>query len=145
MRRMTAITLAAAGLFALAGAGKFERLTLPDSAKGPFVQRKTLADVGVTLTSSGEYEFEKDRFFALRTLKPIASSFIATPTNYTLQAGGKTTTRPIAVDISSLESIFKIREVKSFVKDVQVKGTNFPYIVSVLYKNGDKLEIDLNQ
>ena len=118
---------------------------LPDSAKGPFVQKKTLRDLGVTLRSTGEYEFEKDRFFTFHTLSPVDSVFTATPTNYTITAGGKTTTNAISVDISSLEKIFEIKEVKEFVKDVQVKGTNFPYTVTVEYKNGDGLEIEFSK
>ena len=138
----------AAALFAAllcAGAAKLPPGVLPNEAKGTFVQKKTLKDVEITLTSTGEYEFAKDRFFTFHTLKPVESTFTATPTNYTITAGGKTTTTPISVDVSSLEKIFEIKEVKEFVKGVQVKGTNFPYTVSVEYKNGDSLEIEFSK
>ena len=138
----------AAALFAAllcAGAAKLPPVVLPNEAKGTFVQKKTLKDVEITLTSTGEYEFAKDRFFTFHTLKPVESTFTATPTNYTITAGGKTTTTPISVDVSSLEKIFEIKEVKEFVKGVQVQGTNFPYTVSVEYKNGDSLEIEFSK
>ena len=128
-----------------AAAAKFPPVALPDSAKGTFVQRKTLKDLGVTLESTGKYEFEKDRFFTFHTLSPVESVFTATPTNYAITAGGRTTSNAISVDVSSLERIFEIREVKEFVKGVQVKGTNFPYTVSVEYRNGDSLEIEFSK
>ena len=140
--RTTAAVLAAV---LCAGAAKLPPVVLPDEAKGTFVQKKTLKDLDVTLRSTGEYEFEKDRFFTFHTLKPVESKFIATPTNYTIVAGGKTTTKSISVDISSLEKIFEVKEIKEFVKEVQVKGTNFPYTVTVEYKNGDGLEIEFSK
>ncbi len=139
---ITQLTLAA---LLCAGAAKLPPVELPDEAKGKFVQKKTLRDVDVTLTSTGEYEFAKDRFFTFHTLKPVESTFTATPTNYTITAGGKTTTTPISVDVSSLEKIFEIKEVKELVKGIHVKGTNFPYTVSVEYRNGDGLEIEFSK
>ena len=141
----TAVAVASLAALLCAGAAKLPPVALPDAAKGTFVQKKTLKDVEVTLTSTGEYEFAKDRFFTFHTLKPVESSFTATPTNYTIAAGGKTNSTPISVDVSSLEKIFEIKEVKEFVKDVHVKGTNFPYTVSVEYKNGDSLEIEFSK
>ncbi|MBQ3098230.1 MAG: hypothetical protein IJC66_08735, partial [Kiritimatiellae bacterium] len=57
---------------------------------GTFVQKKSLHDVGVTLTSTGTWSFEKDRTFVWSTLKPVPSVFIATPTNYSFTVGGRT-------------------------------------------------------
>ena len=144
-RKALGTALAALAALVFAGAAKLPPVRLPDRAKGPFVQKKTLRDLDVTLRSTGEYEFVKDAFFTFHTQKPVESVFTATPTNYTIEAGGKTTTKPISVDISSLEKIFEVKEIKEFVKDVQVKGTNFPYTVTVEYKNGDSLEIEFSK
>ena len=146
-RNTSVAFVAVASLVALlcAGAAKLPPVELPSEAKGAFVQKKTLKDLDVTLRSTGEYEFEKDRFFTFHTLKPVESTFTATPTNYTITAGGKTTTTPISVDVSSLEKIFEIKEVKELVKGIHVKGTNFPYTVSVEYRNGDGLEIEFSK
>ncbi len=115
---------------------------LPDSARGTFVQRKTLADVDVTLVSSGAFRFEKGRFFELQTLKPVVTAFTATPTNYTMTVRGKSTTRPLGMDVSSFEKIFAIREVAEFVRKVEVEPEDaFPTRVRVLFKNGDVLEM----
>ena len=142
----TALALVSLGsALVCAAAAKLPPVALPDAAKGTFVQKKTLRDMDVTLRSSGEYEFEKDKFFTLHTLRPVESKFTATPTNYTITAGGKTTTNAISVDVSSLEKVFEVKEVKELVKDVQVKGTNFPYTVTVEYKNGDGLEIEFSK
>ena len=143
--RNTSVAVASLAALLCAGAAKLPPVELPSEAKGTFVQKKTLKDLDVTLRSTGEYEFEKDKFFTFHTLKPVESTFTATPTNYTIVAGGKTNTTPISVDISSLEKIFEVKEIKEFVKGVQVKGTNFPYTVTVEYKNGDGLEIEFSK
>ena len=44
---------------------------LPAQATGTFVQRKTLADVEVTITSSGTFRVVKDKSFEWKTLKPL--------------------------------------------------------------------------
>ena len=117
---------------------------LPPSARGTFVQRKTLADIDVTLTSTGTFRFERDRFFAFDIEKPVASSFVATPTNYTFTVNGKSETRALDVNVSSFESLFAIKEMKAFVKEVKVEPERaFPSRVRVVFKNGDRLEIDL--
>lgn len=117
---------------------------LPASVAGTFVQRKTLADVEVTITSSGTFRFEKDRFFEFKTLKPVPSTFYATPTNYTTTVRGKSTTRALDMDVSSFEKIFEIREVRAFVKDVKVEPDDaFPTHVRVSFKNGDVLDVRL--
>ena len=140
--RTTAAVLAA---FLCVGAANLPPVALPDAVKGTFVQKKTLKDLDFTLMSTGEYEFEKNKFFTLHTLKPVESKFTATPTNYTIVALGKSMTRPISVDISSIEKIFEVKEINELVKDVHVKGTNFPYTVTVEYKNGDGLEIEFSK
>lgn len=119
---------------------------LPSFAEGTFVQRKILADVDITLTSSGTFRFEKDRSFEFKTLKPLPSTFFATPTNYTMTVRGKSTTRALNVDVSSFEKIFEIREVKEFIKEVKVEPDgSFPERVRVFFKNGDRLEVDLQR
>ena len=52
----------------------------PVAVSGTFVQRKVLKDIDVTLSSTGTWSFEKDRAFEWRTLKPMPSLFVATPT-----------------------------------------------------------------
>ena len=117
---------------------------LPESAEGTFVQRKVLADVEVTLVSKGTFRFARDRFFEWNTREPVPSTFIATPTNYALTVNGKTTARPLEVNVSSVEQLFSIREMKDFVKKVQAHpATGFPTRVDVSFTNGDRLEIEM--
>ena len=119
---------------------------MPERAAGTFVQRKTLADVDVTITSKGTFRFEKGRFFKWNTEEPLPSSFLATPTNYAMTVNGRTTTHRLENDVSSIVQIFEIKEVKEFVKSVTaVPGTGFPDRVSVAFRNGDRLEIELRR
>ena len=69
---------------------------LPAKATGTFVQRKILADVEVTITSSGTFSIVKDKSFEWKTVKPLPSTFTATPESYTVTANGKTSTRALA-------------------------------------------------
>ena len=118
---------------------------LPPSAQGTFVQRKVLADVGVTLVSKGFFRFEKGRFFAWDTREPVASLFYATPTNYTFTANGRTFARDLKVDVTSIKSLFAIKEMRDFVASVQTDPpSGFPRQVRVAFKNGDRLEIALH-
>lgn len=120
--------------------------TMPEKASGTFVQRKTLADVEVTITSTGTFRFEKGRFFEWNTLKPMPSTFIATPTNYTLVVNNKKTTRRLKNNVDEIAKIFEIKEVKDFVKEVKAAPpTGFPSKVSVAFKNGDRLEIEMKR
>ena len=117
---------------------------LPPAACGTFVQRKILADVDVTLVSKGVFRFERDRFFEWTVREPMASVFHATPTNYSVTVGGRTTTHALNVDVTSIARLFEIKEMKEFVKSVKVSPeTGFPHHVRVTFKNGDRLEIDL--
>ncbi len=117
---------------------------LPPSASGTFVQKRILCDVDVTLVSKGDFRFERDRFFEWNTREPVASVFHATPTNYTFTAGGSTTTRNLNVDVTSIASLFEIKEMKEFVKSVKTEPeTGFPRHVQVMFRNGDRLEIEL--
>lgn len=117
---------------------------LPEMAEGTFVQRKILADVDVTLVSKGTFRFARDRFFEWNTREPVPSIFFATPTNYALTVNGKTTARPLEVNVSSVEQLFSIREMKDFVKKVQAHpATGFPTRVDVSFTNGDRLEIEM--
>ena len=126
-----------------AGAGQ---RALPARAQGTFVQRKTLADVGVTITSEGRFRFEKGRFFEWRTLKPMPSVFVATPTNYTFEVNGKRTTRRLRNDVNQIAKIFEIREVKDFVRKVSATPeTGFPEKLAVEFRNGDELRIELKR
>ena len=119
---------------------------LPEKASGTFVQRKTLADVEVTITSTGTFRFEKGRFFEWNTLKPMPSTFIATPTNYTLVVNNKKTTRRLKNNVDEIAKIFEIKEVKDFVKEVKADPpTGFPSKVTVAFKNGDRLEIEMKR
>ena len=117
---------------------------LPPSASGTFVQKRILCDVDVTLVSKGDFRFERDRFFEWNTREPVASVFHATPTNYTFTAGGSTTTRNLNVDVTSIARLFEIKEMKEFVKSVKTEPeTGFPTHVQVMFRNGDRLEIEL--
>ena len=117
---------------------------LPEAAEGTFVQRKVLADVDVTLVSKGTFRFGRDRFFEWNTREPMPSLFYATPTNFSITVSGKTTARALEVNVSSVEQLFSIREMKGFVKEVKARPeTGFPTRVDVSFANGDRLEIEL--
>ena len=119
---------------------------LPEAAEGTFVQRKVLADVDVTLVSKGTFRFGRDRFFEWNTREPMPSLFYATPTNFSITVSGKTTARALEVNVSSVEQLFSIREMKGFVKEVKARPeTGFPTRVDVSFTNGDRLEIELSR
>ncbi len=119
---------------------------LPETAEGTFVQRKVLADVDVTLVSKGTFRFGRDRFFEWNTREPMPSLFYATPTNFSITVNGKTTARALEVNVSSVEQLFSIREMKGFVKEVKARPeTGFPTRVDVSFTNGDRLEIELSR
>ena len=119
---------------------------LPETASGTFIQRKTLADVEVTITSTGTFRFEKGRLFEWRTLKPLSSTFTATPTNYAITVNGKTTTRNLKSNVDEIAKIFEIKEVKEFVKSVKSEPqVGFPNKVTVEFKNGDRLDIEMKR
>ncbi len=119
---------------------------MPARASGTFVQRKTLADVEVTITSKGTFRFEKGRFFEWNTREPLPSTFVATPTNYAMTVNGKTTTTRLKNDVDAIAKIFEIKEVKDFVKEVKtVPPTGFPEKLTVDFRNGDRLEIELRR
>ena len=124
------------------------------AVSGTFVQRKVLKDIDVTLTSTGTWSFEKDRAFEWRTLKPMPSLFVATPTNYTFSVGGRTTTRNLKMKIEDVAQIFEIKEMKEFVEGVEtssekpvfsMEGLVIPSALCVFFKNGDRLEIELKR
>ena len=144
---------------------------LPAQASGTFVQRKILADVDVTITSSGTFSIVKDKSFEWKTLKPLPSTFTATPDSYTMTANGKTSTHALSElklsaglrslvrgDLSALGDVFdvteaegrltlvpKTRELREFVKRATLEGTDFPTRFALDYVTGDRLEIDLVQ
>ena len=119
---------------------------MPERAEGTFVQRKTLADVEVTITSKGTFRFVKGESFEWNTVEPLPSTFVATPTNYAMTVNGKTTSNRLRNDVNSIAKIFEIKEVKDFVKDVKaVPATGFPKKLTVDFKNGDRLEIELKR
>jgi len=120
--------------------------------KGLFVQRKILRDVDVTLTSEGTWSFEKGRSFVWNTLRPLPSVFVATPTNYTFTVGGRTARHDLKMHIEDVSQIFRIKEMKEFVERVDVSkdsplvssdGIDIPRSLTVLFRNGDRLEIEL--
>ena len=155
----------------LSGMAQRMLAALPATATGTFVQRKTLADVQVTITSSGTFRFEKDKSFEWKTVKPLPSSFTATPEAYTVTANGKTSTHALSElkmsaglrslvkgDLSALGDVFdvkeeegrltlvpKTRELREFVKRATLEGTDFPSRFTLDYVTGDRLEIDLVQ
>ena len=121
---------------------------------GTFVQKKSLQDVGVTLTSTGTWSFEKDRAFVWNTLKPVPSLFVATPTNYSFTVGGRTTSRRLDMKIDNIAQVFEMREMKGVVDKVEsdsinpvfkADGIEIPSSMRVVFKNGDRLEISLKR
>ena len=174
MRQWCAVLLATCGAAAWGAAvPAAQRMlaNLPAQASGTFVQRKTLADVQVTITSSGTFRFEKDKSFEWKTVKPLPSTFTATPESYTVSANGKTSTRALSElkmsaglrslvkgDLSALGDVFdvteaegrlelvpKTRELREFVKHATLEGTDLPTRFTLDYVTGDRLEIDLVQ
>jgi len=143
MMRKTLILIFAAAMAAFADP---ELASVPDSAHGTFVQRRTLVDVGVTLVSRGEFRFEKGRFFEWKVVKPVPSVFFATPTNWSFTVRGKTTSHSLGVDVSSFSDVFRIKEMRENVKNVEVSPeSGFPRKVDILFNNGDKVGIELVQ
>lgn len=125
-----------------------------DKVNGMFVQKKSLHDVGVTLTSSGTWSFEKDVAFVWNTLKPVPSLFVATPTNYSFTVGGKTTSRRLDMKIENIAQVFEMKEMKGVVEKVEsssanpvfkAEGVEIPSSMRVFFKNGDRLEILLKR
>lgn len=121
---------------------------------GTFVQKKSLHDVGVTLTSSGTWSFEKDVAFVWNTLKPVPSVFSATPTNYSFTVGGRTTSRRLDMKIENIAQVFEMKEMKGVVDKVEsdsanpvfkADGVEIPSSMRVVFKNGDRLEISLKR
>ena len=121
---------------------------------GTFVQKKSLHDVDVTLTSSGTWSFEKDVAFVWNTLKPVPSVFSATPTNYSFTVGGRTTSRRLDMKIENIAQVFEMKEMKGVVDKVESDGANpvfkadgieIPSLMRVVFKNGDRLEISLKR
>lgn len=121
---------------------------------GTFVQKKSLQDVGVTLTSTGTWSFERDRAFVWNTLRPIPSLFVATPTNYSFTVGGRTTSRRLDMKIDNIAQVFEMREMKGVVDKVEsdsinpvfkADGIEIPSSMRVVFKNGDRLEISLKR
>ncbi len=121
--------------------------------KGRFVQRKVLKDVDVTLTSEGEWSFEKGRSFVWRTLRPMPSIFEATPTNYAFTVGGRTSRRELRMRIDSVSQIFTVKEMRDFVEKVDASaapplassgGIDIPRSLTVRFRNGDRLEVELS-
>ena len=144
--RTVFLSVLGAGCALLAASAVTVDDAMPERAEGTFVQRKTLADVEVTITSKGTFRFVKGESFEWNTVEPLPSTFVATPTNYAMTVNGKTTSNRLRNDVNSIAKIFEIKEVKDFVKDVKaVPATGFPKKLTVDVKNGDRLEIELKR
>ena len=144
--RTVFLSVLGAGCALLAASAATVDDAMPERAEGTFVQRKTLADVEVTITSKGTFRFVKGESFEWNTSEPLPSTFVATPTNYAMTVNGKTTSNRLRNDVNSIAKIFEIKEVKDFVKDVKaVPATGFPKKLTVDFKNGDRLEIELRR
>jgi len=143
---LAALTVLCAAASEMAPVPSGTDAALPETASGTFVQRKTLADVDVTITSTGTFRFEKGRLFEWHTLKPLPSTFTATPTNYAITVNGKTTTRRLKSNVDEIAKVFEIKEVKEFVKGVKSEpDVGFPSKVTVEFKNGDRLDIEMKR
>lgn len=144
MFKRGALLLGLWGAALVSPAGAATAREMPACATGRFVQRKTLADLDVTLTSTGTFRFEKERLFVWHTRKPVETVFAATPSNYTYTANGKARTQALSLDVSSLDKVFQIKEVAERIQSVQLAPeTGFPDRVTVLFTNRDRLEIEL--
>ena len=144
--RTVFLSVLGAGCALLAASAATVDDVMPERAEGTFVQRKTLADVEVTITSKGTFRFVKGESCEWNTIEPLPSTFVATPTNYAMTVNGKTTSNRLRNDVNSIAKIFEIKEVKDFVKDVKaVPATGFPKKLTVDFKNGDRLEIELKR
>ena len=144
--RTVFLSVLGAGCALLAASAATVDDVMPERAEGTFVQRKTLADVEVTITSKGTFRFVKGESFEWNTVEPLPSTFVAKPTNYAMTVNGKTTSNRLRNDVNSIAKIFEIKEVKDFVKDVKaVPATGFPQKLTVDFKNGDRLEIELKR
>lgn len=144
--RTVFLSVLGAGCALLAASAATVDDVMPERAEGTFVQRKTLADVEVTITSKGTFRFVKGESFEWNTVEPLPSTFVATPTNYAMTVNGKTTSNRLRNDVNSIAKIFEIKEVKDFVKDVKaVPATGFPKKLTVDFRNGDRLEIELKR
>jgi hypothetical protein len=76
----------------------------------------------------------------------MPSTFIATPTNYSFIVNGKTTTRSLKSNVDKIAKIFEIKEVKDMVKTVKSEPEKgFPDKVTVEFKNGDRLDIEMKR
>ena len=129
---------------ALCCAARAQPAAVPASASGTFVQRRTLADVGVTLESSGRFRFERGRFFEWETLEPVRSVFAATPTNWTFSAEGRTVSRSASLNLDSVDGVFAAKELSGVVRNVETEGSPFPSRIRVRFKNGDMHEIAIS-
>ena len=59
---------------------------------------------------------------------------------------GKTTTRSLKSNVDKIAKIFEIKEVKDFVKSVKsVPEKGFPDKLTVEFKNGDRLDIEMKR
>ena len=59
---------------------------------------------------------------------------------------GKTTTRRLKSNVDEIAKIFEIKEVKEFVKGVKSEPeVGFPDKVTVEFKNGDRLDIEMKR
>ena len=141
-----ALAIALAGLSHAAFAG--------NAASGVFEQKKFLRDIGVTLSSSGVWSFEKGKSFSWKTLKPAPSHFVATPTNYSFTAGGRTTVRRLDMEIGNLAQVFEMKEMQGVVDRVErppaepvfrSDGMEIPSSLKVFCRNGDRLDIMLRR
>lgn len=140
---------------------------------GTFIQMKTLSDIGVTLTSTGTYEFKKNKYVKWTTLKPLQSDFIATQKDYTSVVNGKSVKRKLADlkmsksmkslvegDISSLKDTFSLkikknsiiahpkqRELKEFIDNfvLEFNDAYQPTRFIMTFSNSDVLDIVLKR
>ena len=63
-----------------------------------------------------------------------------------MTVNGRTTTTRLKNDVDAIAKIFEIKEVKDFVKEVRaVPPTGFPETLTVDFRNGDRLEIELKR
>lgn len=134
--------------------------SLPPRAEGMFVEIKTLADMDITLKSSGTWQFVKGESFTMETLKPVKSAFTAMKDGYSTTVRGITTktlfkdipmSAPLAAlcggDLDAAGRLFEVEEFKggfsltpldpdmaSIVKVIDVSGGGLGEFTSKAHK-----------
>lgn len=126
---------------------------IPTAFHGQFVQEKYLADLEVTLTSAGHFQFQQDKGILWHIQKPTDSSFVATKTALCTTISGKTSIQTaeqlpvlgqivaqveafLAADFSLIEEKFDVTEQGNSVT-LRPKEESLQPLIEKIELNGD--------